>query len=69
MEKIIDEKIVDFVQSETKTKTFRHDYSVSNELRHVMVNEVFRDFMNYAEAVYISQLLIFTISILRQAEK
>ncbi len=57
MEKIIDDKVVDFVQSETKTKTFRHDYSVSNELRHVMVNEVFRDFM------------IFTILILRQAEK
>ncbi len=42
------EKIVEFAQSLTKTKTFRHDYPVSEDLRHVMVSEVFRDFMIYA---------------------
>jgi hypothetical protein len=41
------EKVVEFAQSETKTKTFRHDYPVSDELRQVMVSEIFSDFMQY----------------------
>jgi hypothetical protein len=46
------EKIVEFAQSVTKTKTFRHDYPVSEDLRQVMVSEVFRDFMIYALDLY-----------------
>ncbi|MEH7074594.1 hypothetical protein [Neobacillus drentensis] len=46
------EKIAEFVQSSTKTKTFRGDYPVSEDLRHVMVNEVFRDFMIYTIDLY-----------------
>jgi hypothetical protein len=46
------EKIVEFAQSVTKTKTFRLDYPVSDDLRQVMVSEVFRDFMIYALDLY-----------------
>ena len=46
------EKIVEFAQSVTKTKTFRHDYPVSEDLRQVMVSEIFRDFMIYALDLY-----------------
>jgi hypothetical protein len=49
------EKVVEFVQSETKTKTFRLDYPVSEELRDVMVTEVFRDFMIYATDLYYAE--------------
>lgn len=42
------EKVVELVQTDMKAKTFRHDYPVSEELRQVMVGEVFREFMVYA---------------------
>ncbi|MGZ4160979.1 MAG: hypothetical protein ACXVNF_09330 [Neobacillus sp.] len=51
------EKVVEFVQSETNTKTFRHDYPVSDELRQVMVGEVFSDFMTYALDRYYAEYL------------
>lgn len=46
------EKIVEFTQSVTKSKTFRHEYPVSDDLRQIMVDEVFRDFMIYAFDLY-----------------
>jgi hypothetical protein len=42
------EKVVEFAQSETKTKKFRHNHPVSAELRQVMVSEVFSNFIKYA---------------------
>jgi thiol-disulfide isomerase/thioredoxin len=39
------EKVVDFEQTAVNTKTFRLHYPVSEELRRIMVSEVFRDFM------------------------
>ena len=51
------EKVVEFVQSETKSKTFRLDYPVSEELREVMVNEVFSDFMTFALELYFDDCL------------
>jgi hypothetical protein len=53
------EKVVEFAQSETNTKTFRLDYPVSDELREVMVSEVFRDFMVYALDYYYTDYLPF----------
>jgi hypothetical protein len=47
-----DEKVLEFVQSDPKAKTFRINYSVSEKLREVMVNEVLRDFMLYASNLY-----------------
>lgn len=41
-------KVVEFAQSSTKSKSFRHNYPISEKLRHVMVDEVFRDFNKYA---------------------
>jgi hypothetical protein len=53
------EKVVEFAQSETKTKTFRHDYPVSEDLRQVMVGEVFSDFMKFAlDRYYVEYLPI-----------
>lgn len=49
------EKVVEFVQSETKTKIFRHDYPVSEELREVMVTEVISNFKNYASDLYYNE--------------
>jgi hypothetical protein len=46
------EKIVVFEQSVTKTKIFRLDYPVSEDLMRVMVSDVFRDFMIYAFDLY-----------------
>jgi hypothetical protein len=46
------EKVLEFVQSDPKAKIFRLNYSVSEELREVMVNEVLRDFMVYASNLY-----------------
>jgi hypothetical protein len=46
------EKLVEFEQTITKTKKFRLDYPVSEDLRQVMVSEVFRDFMIYAFDLY-----------------
>ncbi|WML48428.1 hypothetical protein RCG23_24855 [Neobacillus sp. PS3-34] len=51
------EKVVEFAQTETKTKIFRHDYPVSDELRKVMVSEVCRDFMMYALDQYYAEYL------------
>lgn len=42
------DKVVEFVQTETKSKNFRLDYPVSEDLRKVMVDEVFQDFMIFA---------------------
>lgn len=42
------DKVVDLVQSDVKSKKFRPDYDVSEELRREMVSEVFRDFMMFA---------------------
>jgi hypothetical protein len=46
------EKIVEFEQSVTKTKKFRLDYPVSEDLMRVMVSDVFGDFMIYAFDLY-----------------
>lgn len=51
------EKVVEFAQSETKTKIFRPNHPVSDELRQVMVNEVFRDFIKYAWDHYYTDCL------------
>lgn len=42
------DKVVELVQSDVKSKRFRPDYDVSEELRGEMVSEVFRDFMMFA---------------------
>jgi hypothetical protein len=42
-----EKKVIDFVQTATNSKIFRPDYPVSEELIEEMVNEVFKDFMNY----------------------
>lgn len=47
-----DSNVIEFVQSETKTKTFRLDYPVSDELRKVMVDEIFSDFKDFALDLY-----------------
>ncbi|WP_442598605.1 hypothetical protein [Neobacillus sp. D3-1R] len=47
-----DENVMEFVQTASNSKKFRPDYSVSQELREEMVNEVFRDFMKYALDLY-----------------
>lgn len=49
-------KVVEFAQSERNTKTFRLDQPVSDELREVMVNEVFKDFMNFMLERYYDQV-------------
>ncbi|WP_066062183.1 hypothetical protein [Neobacillus soli] len=46
------DKVVELVQTETKAKIFRPDYPVSEDLRQVMVSEVFGDFMIYALNLY-----------------
>ncbi|WP_144548309.1 hypothetical protein [Bacillus sp. X1(2014)] len=46
------ENIVELEQTVNKTKKFRPDYPVSEDLRQVMVSEVFRDFMIYALDLY-----------------
>lgn len=51
------EKVVEFAQSENKTKIFRPDHPVSDELRKVMVNEVFKDFMEYTWDHYFTACL------------
>ncbi|MCM3567618.1 hypothetical protein [Neobacillus mesonae] len=53
MEKVeTKEKVIDFVQSDINSKKFRLDYPVSEELRGMMVDQVFSDFMAYALEQY-----------------
>ncbi len=56
-ERIANDNVIQFTQSETKTKTFRHDYPVSDELRNVMVHEVFSDFMKFGLERYYNDFL------------
>lgn len=54
-ERVTNEKVIKFEQSESNTKIFRHDYPVSDELRKVMVNEVFTDYMKFAFERYYNE--------------
>ncbi len=51
MGKII-ENVIEFAQNATNTKTFRNDYPISNELRQIMMGEVFSDFAKYSMEQY-----------------
>lgn len=41
-------RVIEFTQTATNTKTFRHDYPISDELKRVMIGKVLNDFMKYA---------------------
>jgi hypothetical protein len=51
------EKVVEFSQSEFKTKLFRHDYPVSSEVNKMM-EELHKEFLIYAEQYFTESALI-----------
>lgn len=47
-------KVMKFAQSESRAKQFRHDYPITDELKQVLLTEVFRDFTKYVVERYYS---------------
>lgn len=52
LEREIGNKVVEFAQSPTTTKQFRHDYPVADELRFEMISELYYNLTNYVRDQY-----------------